>query len=376
MAIADALRDNPLTSSEREIMNTVRLHEPISRAALVGNTTLAQPSVHRNSESLIARGLLHVGVPDRGLRGQPSPKLSLAREAIYSLGVSVNTDSVVVALADMGCTVVEEVRLRTPPLSRASTLSAIRDLMQRLITRHQVAREQVVGVGVGIAGFLLPGGRQVNSPEPLQDWSLVDLPPLLEEALGYRVRLENNGRAGAVGESLNGVGRQVRSFCYLSMNHGFGGGIILDGQLWRGINGNAGEFSGCLTPEEGLHRPALRYLVDLLRAKGVAVDSIEDLRLRFDPHWPGVEEWVDSVVPQLDRVINTLSAIIDPEVIVLGGQAPPALACMLIERLQFWDRNPRYGVGQVRPRLMPSESNVDAAAAGAAALMIKSLIYA
>jgi hypothetical protein len=48
---------------------------------------------------------------------------------------------------------------------------------------------------------------------------------------------------------------------------------------------------------------------------------------------------------------------------------------MLIERSQFWDRNPRYGVGQVRPRLMPSESNVDAAAAGAAALMIKSVIY-
>lgn len=372
--VAD-IRRNPLSASERLVLDAVRLHEPISRAALTGVTSLAQPSVHRNVESLIERGLLLAGEAEKGLRGQPSPQLSLVREALYAVGLSVNTDNVVVSLADMSCCVVEEVMLRAPPLNCAVTLKAVKDVIQRLLSRHGASRDRVVGVGAGIAGFLLPGGRQFNAPEPLQDWSLVDLPPLMEDVLGLPVRIENNARTAAVGELLNGVGRSVKTFCYLDFNHGFGGGIVIDGQLLRGLNGNAGEVSGCLTAEEGERRPALRFLVDMLRSRDVPIDSIEDLRQRFDPGWPGVAEWVDSVMPQLDRVLNSLSVIVDPEVIVFGGQAPPALCRMFVARVRFWDEQARYGVGLSRPRLVLAESNVNAAAAGAAALPLKDLLY-
>ena len=376
MPSASSLRTNPLSASERLLLDAARRLEPISRAALAGVTPLAQPSVHRNVESLLSRGLLQAGAPEKGLRGQPSPLITLVREALYSVGLCINADCVVVSLADMSCRVVEEVTVRTPPLSRQATLQAVKDVIQRLLARHAVPRERLVGIGVGIAGFALPGGRQFNASEPLRDWSLVDLAPLLEEALGYPVlRIENSGGTAAVGEFLNGIGRTVKSFCYLAVEHGFGGGILIDGQLHRGMNGNAGEVSGCLTPEEMERRPALSTLLQALRSQGVAVDSIEDLRQRFDPEWPGVADWVDSVMPQLDRVLNALSVIVDPEVIVFGGQAPAGLCRMLIARAQFWDQSTRYGVSLSRPRLVLSASNVDAAASGAAALLLKDLLY-
>lgn len=68
------------------------------------------------------------------------------------------------------------------------------------------ARTARLDVGVAIAGFFVAGRSQVNASEPLQDWSLVDLVPILEEALRLPVWLENNATTAAIGESLLGVG--------------------------------------------------------------------------------------------------------------------------------------------------------------------------
>ncbi|WP_181708660.1 hypothetical protein [Chthonobacter rhizosphaerae] len=78
-------------------------------------------------------------------------------------------------------------------------------------------------------------------------------------------------------------------------------------------------------------------------------------------------------MPLLNRLINTLSAVLDPEAIVFGGQAPPPLARMLIARAQFWGRH-RYGIGMARPELLLSEVAGDAAAAGAAMLPLREVV--
>ena len=106
----------------------------------------------------------------------------------------------------------------------------------------------------------------------------------------------------------------------------------------------------------------------------MAIDSIEDLRQRFDPDWPGVAEWLERVLPATDRLINSLAAIIDPQAIVFGGQIPRRLAEMLIARTRFWSRY-RYGVGPERPALLLSEVPGDAAAAGAAMLPLREALF-
>lgn len=333
---------------------------------------LAQQSVHRLIEELISRGLLRSGERVKNGRGQPSPRIELVNEAVYAIGVSINTDSAVVCVADLGCNVLEQVTLRTPPLSRNSTLDSLAKTIERMLQRNGIEADRVIGMGFAIAGFFLEN-RQINAPEPLRDWSLIDLQPVLEERFGMPVWLENNATTAAIGESLVGVGAWASNFIYLSFNFGFGAGVVINGKPYFGSHGNAGEIT-LYSDEESINRPALRYLLEELHQSGVQVDSIEDLRLRFDPNWPGVDAWLKRIQPTLDRLVNALAGLFDPQAVVFGGQLPAELGQRLIAATTFWGTH-RYNSPPPRPRLLLSETNGDAAAIGAALVPLKERFF-
>lgn len=360
----------PLASeNERLILDIVRRHGPISRASITGHTNLTQQSVHRLIEGLLQRGFLRTGAAPKGTRGQPSPNIELVPEASYSLGISINTDSVVICIADFRCDIVVEEKLNMLPSDREKTLAALSLALERLLADHGVPREKMIGLGFSMSGFFVSQDRAFNAPEPLRDWSLINLKPILEDRFRLPVWLENNATTGAIGESLRGVGSWCQTFAYLSFNYGFGGGLILGGQPFHGFFGNAGEFSGIYNPDESPKRPALQYLIETLQRNGVDIQSIEALYQKFDPTWPGVEEWLDQTMPQVDRLVASLIAVIDPQAIVFGGQLPRKLGQMMIARVHMpSEREHRYGVGPQEAKLVLRETAGDPAAIGAALL--------
>ena len=368
-----ALEKFPLASeNERLILDIVRNHEPIRRATITAHTNLTQQSVHRLVEALVARGLLRAGAPFKGARGQPSPTIELERQAVYSVGISVNTDAVTLSLADFGCDIVDQEVLRGVPVDRKATLAILDKKLGSMLVRHEISRENLIGLGFAMSGFFVGDDRRFNAPEPLRDWSLVDLQPELEHVFGVPAWLENNATTGAIGESLRGVGRWCKTFAYLSFNYGFGGGLILEGRPYLGFHGNAGEFSVIYNPDEMLRRPALQYLIATLRESGVDIGSVEELRQNFDPSWPGVESWLSETMPMVDRLIATLAGVIDPQAIVFGGQLPSELGRMMIARARLPSQRPhRYGAAPPGPRLVLSETKGDASAIGAALLPLK-----
>lgn len=368
-----ALEKFPLASeNERLILDIVRRHEPIPRATITAHTNLTQQSVHRLVETLMARGLLRAGAPFKGARGQPSPTIELARQTVYSVGISVNTDAVTLSLADFGCDVVGQEVLRGVPADRKATLAILAEKLSSILARREISRANLIGLGFAMSGFFVGDDRRFNAPEPLRDWSLVDLQPELEDVFALPAWLENNATTGAIGESLRGVGRWCQTFAYLSFNYGFGGGLVLEGRPYLGFHGNAGEFSVIYNPDEVLRRPALQYLIATLRKSGVDIGSIEELKQNFDPSWPGVESWLSETMPMLDRLIATLAGVVDPQAIVFGGQLPPELGRMMIERARLpSQRAHRYGAAPPGPRLVLSETRGDASAIGAALLPLK-----
>lgn len=362
----------PLSLNERKLLDILRRRGAITRATVSTEMDLAQQSVHRLIEELISRGLLRSGERVKNGRGQPSPRIELVNEAVYAIGVSINTDSAVVCVADLGCNVLEKVTLRTPPLSRNSTLDSLAKTIERMLQRNGIEADRVIGMGFAIAGFFLEN-RQINAPEPLRDWSLIDLQPVLEERFGMPVWLENNATTAAIGESLVGVGAWASNFIYLSFNFGFGAGVVINGKPYFGSHGNAGEIT-LYSDEESINRPALRYLLEELHQSGVQVDSIEDLRLRFDPNWPGVDAWLKRIQPTLDRLVNALAGLFDPQAVVFGGQLPAELGQRLIAATTFWGTH-RYNSPPPRPRLLLSETNGDAAGIGAALVPLKERFF-
>ncbi|WP_337271437.1 ROK family protein [Oryzifoliimicrobium ureilyticus] len=367
------LNRQPIASdNERLILDIVRRHGPIARSSITGHTNLTQQSVHRLTEGLMERGMLRAGAAQKGTRGQPSPTIELVPEAAYALGISINTDSVVLCLANFRCVVVFEEKLDILPEHREKTLAALSDRLEQLLVQYNVSRERLLGLGFSMSGFFVSEDRAFNAPEPLRDWSLMDLKPILEKRFMLPAWLENNATTGAIGESLRGVGSWCETFAYLSFNYGFGGGLILNGQPFYGFHGNAGEFSGIYNPDEAAKRPALQYLMKALQENGIAVKSIDTLYREFDPKWPGVEEWLSATMPQIDRLVATLISVIDPQAIVFGGQLPPELGRMMIERARLpSQRDHRYGIGPKEAKLVLSEAEGDASAIGAALLPLR-----
>lgn len=358
-----------VSPNERAVLSEIWKASGLTRSALGPRLDLTQQSIHRIIAQLEERGMLNLGeLEPPAYKGKPSPRLSLNARHACVVGISVNTDSAGIALMDFA----GAFETRTLPIDQMpmeAVLDRIEQEKSALLKIHGFDHAHLFGIGFAISGYLMEGTRY-NPPEPLAEWSRHHLGPLLSGRFGLPVWTENGANTGALAERMLGVGRRVKDFVYLSYNYGFGGGIIMNGELVRGGFGNAGELSGMFPEAESKDRPALRSLLETLNAKGVDIRTINDLSQHFDMTWPGVEEWLDRVTPQHNRVINTLNAVVDPEVVVFGGQIPRPLAQALIDRTLSYDR-PRHGTSRRKPDLVISEIRGETAAIGAASLALK-----
>jgi glucokinase len=113
---------------------------------------------------------------------------------------------------------------------------------QQLLTAAGVRREQLTAIGISAPGPVDIGSGEVVEPPNLPGWGRVPLRAWVEAGLGGRVALENDANAAALAEWHLGAGRGHRDIVYLTMSTGIGGGLILDGRLYRGPHGNAGEL--------------------------------------------------------------------------------------------------------------------------------------
>lgn len=363
-----------VSANERQILRLVQRQPGISRADITGRVELTQQSIYRIINQLIERKILTLeqSLPSSG-RGQPSPALYLDAAFGYSVGISINTDIVGISLLPFG----GEPKTRsliTVNQSMTETLELIDQTINRLRTETGLEHHRFFGIGVGIQGYRLGGTRFLPSL-PLHEWGLIELAPLFAERFKVPIWVENGGNTAALCESIYGVGRHIQSFAYLSFNYGFGGGLIIDGDLFRGAHGNAAELGAMYEPdEESYHRPALQYLIEQLESAGIRVPSVDYLREHFDPRWPPVEAWVAEVTPAYNRVINALAAIFDPQAIVFGGQIPPKLAYMLIDQTNYYNP-PKLGVRRRVPKLIVSELKSNSSSIGAAALPFKEMLF-
>lgn len=365
--------DGIVSTNERALLRLVWRQQRPSRAEVMAQLDITQQSVHRIVEQLSARGMLAIGPPKPAIgRGQPSPTLTLRPDWGFTIGLSVNTDSIGVAVMDFSGRATTQL-IDTAGLSLMAALERTSHKIDAMLTAQALPRAALFGVGVGIQGFRLQG-TQFNASLPLHEWSLIELSPLLSEHFDAPVWTENGANTAAICEAMQGVGRHIQSFAYLSFNYGFGGGLIVDGELMRGGFGNAGEFSAVFTEEETKRRPALSLLMAALKAKGVDVSSIHHLQRSFDPAWPGVEEWVETTMPAYNRVINMIWSVLDPQAIVLGGQIPTKLAEIFCRRAEFIELL-RYGVPRPKPKLIVTEQTTHPSAIGAAALPFKEEVF-
>lgn len=151
-------------------------------------------------------------------------------------GVDVGGTKIAGAVVDLEGTILEEARVESPAMDAEAIEQAIADLVAELRTRHEVER-----VGVGAAGYVDANRASVMfAPNlALRD---VDLKTELEKRIGLPVVVENDANAAAWGEFAFGAGADVDDLLMVTVGTGVGGGIVLDGRLYRGAFGPAAEI--------------------------------------------------------------------------------------------------------------------------------------
>jgi glucokinase len=194
-----------------------------------------------------------------------------------------------------------------------------------------VAWPAISAVGIGAGGPLDAARGVLIAPPHLPGWVNVPLTQLAEEALGIPAALENDATAAAAGEHRFGAGAGTRHMVYLTISTGVGGGIVIDGRLYRGAGGNGGELGHVTVDYDGRpcrgcgRRGCLEAYVSgtsiAERAREAGMDGavaadVTAAAMAGDPVASAVwDETVNALACGLTSIVN----LFEPELVVLGG---------------------------------------------------------
>ncbi len=263
----------------------------------------------------------------------------------YLLGVDIGGYGLQVALADGQGKLLHTAQRSLEQGMEASqaVLSAL-EMARTLLQESRLEPKQLLRIGVGFGGPVdVQGGVTILSHR-MPGWEHYPLRQVFEEAFHTATLVDNDARVTALGEALYGAGRGVRNLFYIHLSSGVGGGMVLEGQLYRGATTTAGEIGHTLVledgPECGCGRPGhLEALVSapalIARARELARDDPEPLEslarkegrgLRFQHvveaarqgHVPSRQALMEAA-HYLAIAVSNLVNLLNPEMIVLGG---------------------------------------------------------
>jgi glucokinase-like ROK family protein len=223
------------------ILDCLRLNAPLSRADISSRTGLNRSTVSSIVNKLIQGGLVRETGFQKDKIGRPGLQLELSPDGACAIGVQLGVDFISVMLADFVAKPIWTKRIALDPaLDQAGVIKLMGDLIQGGLRYARRRKSKPLGIGVGVPGLVnLREGKIALAPN--LGWREVPLRELLVQRFDVPVFVENDANASALGEYYFGVARPVNDFIFLTADVGVGAGIILNGKLFRGNSGYAGE---------------------------------------------------------------------------------------------------------------------------------------
>jgi glucokinase len=174
----------------------------------------------------------------------------------FSIGVDLGGTNLRIAAVSAPGEMLEKVTLGTKlALGRDHVINEMCTAIQRLSSKYKATGE-FLGAGIGVPGLIDLQSGMMRKAVNLPGWENYPARAEIERRLGFpmnggRVVLENDARVAALGEQWLGVARGVPNMAMLTLGTGIGGGIVLRGKIWHGMNGMAGEFGHVTVEPEG-----------------------------------------------------------------------------------------------------------------------------
>ena len=315
-------------ANQKRVVELLAVAGELTQAVIARQSGLAPATV-----SNIVRQLTDAGVLDQGTQRR---MVRLARSAGFAAGIDFGHRHVTVAVADMSHEVLAE---RWSPLGPGESAQACLDradeLLRQSLDEIGATMADIVGMGMGLPAPIDSTTGKVGAVSILPGWVGVAASRIASDFFGRRVEVDNDANLGALAEHAWGAGRDCDNLAYLKLADGVGAGLIIDGRLFRGRNGTAGEVGHTTFDEFGeVCRCGNRGCLETLVA---AKSVIELLEPRF-----GRQVTVAEIVRSADEgdaacirvladtgrqagiAVANLCNLVNPERILIGGELAQA----------------------------------------------------
>jgi glucokinase-like ROK family protein len=237
------------------VLRLIYSEAPLSRAQLATRTGLNKSTISSLVEDLLDRKLIHeTGINYVGT-GRPATQLEINSNVGAVVGVELGVDFVAAVLGDFRGKILGRKQINADPAaSQDKTFSQAQTLIDEMIVESHNIGLPVLGLSFSIPGTVdLDKGVLIFAPN-LQ-WHNVPFRKLFSGSTGLKVFIENDANAAAIAEHLFGVAQHLKDFIFVFAGVGLGGGLFLNGQLYRGKGGYAGEIGHTSIMAEPLQKP-------------------------------------------------------------------------------------------------------------------------
>ncbi|MGR4864548.1 ROK family transcriptional regulator [Caulobacter sp. LARHSG274] len=357
--------------NQRVTLQAIRVDGPMTRTDLAAITGLTPPAIANITKRLLDDRLIVEAGRIHGARGQPAMKLAVNPEGCFSIGMNIDRDHVTLVLLDFAGQVRARATREIEFASPTAVAEFFRTETERMLYGWNRKATPILGVGVAMPDDL---GRVdlPHRPADYEAWNSVDVRKLLASNLRLPVFVENDAAAAALGELQFGHGLRKPSFFYILITSGLGGGLVIEGEYFRGADGRSGEIG--FLPVRSRRTPArsLQGVVSLsalyahLEAGGFRLAHPDALSTLPPKGQALIESWIDLAAELLTEPIVGVSCVINPEAIYIGGRLPADIVHRLTHAL-----NQRLAKVQGVPavaKVLRAATAADAPAVGAAIL--------
>lgn len=329
--------------NRRLVRSVIKEYAPIARYEIADLTELTPPTV-----TAIVRELIDAGTAEEIGRGESTGGrrpilLNLKPEAALMCAVRIQRGEAAVSVMDLRESRIGRSRLKLDTTDPDNVVAAIAREFESILKTTNRDRKRVLWCGVASPGLVNPDTGLIVRSSNL-GWHNVPLGQMLSESLGrIPVCVENISNAAALAEKLYGSGKGYLNVVYLNLSVGIGAGIIMNGEVYAGSKGYAGEVGHMvLLPDDGPKCRCGRYgcfeavcgtnaIVDHVLQE---VDESDLLEAGVDPHKVSIEDITSSAlrsIPQVQEILDktaylvgvavaNLVSILNPEVVILGGE--------------------------------------------------------
>jgi glucokinase len=309
----------------------------------------------------------------------------------YTIGVDVGGTKVLGGVVDESGTVVKTARRDTPREGGSALTQAIADVAKELMAEFTID-----SVGVSAAGFVSSDRKTMLATPNIAGWNGVDLDYQLTSLIGLPVVIENDANAAAWGEARFGAGRGKRHMLMLTVGTGIGGGIVVNGELYRGAFGTAAEIGhirvvpeghlcgcgarGCFE-QYGSGNALMRHVREAIAA---SPDIARNLLSRGDGTLEGLTGKAitdaardgdavalaafNTTAQWLGAGIASLAVVLDPECVVIGGGVIDAGEILLKPTREALERSMPFAGKHPYPEIIGAQLGNEAGLVGVADL--------